>query len=61
MNKIRLPLLALGLGLFVSTTLSAQDTSNIRRGWTFGILPSVAYDADLGFQYGALTNKEMAR
>ena len=56
MNKIRLPLLALGLGLFVSTTLSAQDTSNIRRGWTFGILPSVAYDADLGFQYGALTN-----
>ncbi len=38
-------------------TASAQDTTrHIRKGWTFGVLPSVAYDADLGFQYGALTN-----
>ena len=38
-------------------TLSAQDsTRHVRRGWTFGVLPSVAYDADLGLQYGALTN-----
>ena len=37
--------------------LSAQDsTRHVRRGWTFGVLPSVAYDADLGLQYGALTN-----
>ena len=28
----------------------------MRKGWTFGVLPSVAYDADLGFQFGALTN-----
>jgi len=33
-----------------------KDSSGIRKGWTFGILPSVAYDADKGFQYGALTN-----
>ena len=30
--------------------------SDTKTGWTFGVLPSVAYDADLGFQYGALTN-----
>ena len=41
---------------FVVSTASAQDSANIRKGWTFGLLPSVAYDADLGFQYGALTN-----
>ena len=29
---------------------------HVRQGWTFGVLPSVAFDADLGFQYGALTN-----
>ena len=28
----------------------------IKTGWNFGILPSVAFDADLGFQGGALTN-----
>ena len=36
-------------------TLSAQE-KHVRQGWTFGVLPSVAYDADLGLQYGALTN-----
>ncbi|MBP5548347.1 MAG: BamA/TamA family outer membrane protein [Bacteroidales bacterium] len=36
---------------------SAQDSSrHVRTGWNFGVLPSVAFDADLGFQYGALTN-----
>ena len=33
-----------------------KDPEKKRTGWTFGILPSVSYDADLGFQYGALTN-----
>jgi len=36
-------------------TLQAQE-KHVRQGWTFGVLPSVAFDADLGFQYGALTN-----
>ena len=30
--------------------------SEAKTGFSFGILPSIAYDADLGFQYGALTN-----
>lgn len=33
-----------------------KEKSAVRTGWTFGILPSVAYDADKGFQYGILTN-----
>ena len=33
-----------------------QPKDSIRRGWTFGILPSVAYDADKGFQGGLLSN-----
>ena len=33
-----------------------KEKSEVRTGWTFGILPSVAYDADKGFQYGVLAN-----
>ena len=33
-----------------------KDPDGIKRGWNFGILPSVAFDADLGFQGGVLTN-----
>ncbi len=51
-KQLILPLLCM-----LAITSSAQDTArHIRRGWTFGVLPSVAYDADLGLQYGALTN-----
>ncbi len=42
--------------LLVSLTLSAQDSANVRKGWTFGVLPSFAYDADLGLQLGLLSN-----
>lgn len=27
-----------------------------KKGWTFGVLPAISYDTDLGFQYGALAN-----
>lgn len=30
--------------------------NKIKTGWNFGLLPSVAYDADCGFQGGLLTN-----
>ena len=33
-----------------------KEKSEVRTGWTFGILPSIAYDADKGFQYGLLSN-----
>ncbi|MBQ0015375.1 MAG: BamA/TamA family outer membrane protein [Bacteroidales bacterium] len=47
------------LALVTLTTtlqLAAQDTAHVRKGWTFGALPSIAFDQDLGFQFGALTN-----
>ncbi len=47
----------LAMLLATAATASAQDTTkHVRTGWNFGVLPSVAFDADLGFQYGALTN-----
>jgi len=33
-----------------------KNPDGVRTGWTFGALPSVAFDADLGFQYGVLSN-----
>jgi len=49
--------LALLLGATVLSTLSAQkDSSYQKKGFTFGLLPAISYSADLGFQYGGLTN-----
>lgn len=42
--------------IFLPIVTIAQSHDNIKTGWTFGALPSISYDADLGFQYGALTN-----
>ncbi len=36
--------------------LKAQDEPKIKTGWTFGALPAISYNSDLGFQYGALVN-----
>ena len=47
----------LAILLAATTGVSAQENDkHVRTGWNFGVLPSVAFDADLGFQYGALTN-----
>jgi len=32
------------------------DSSEVKKGFTFGALPAIAYDTDVGFRYGALTN-----
>jgi hypothetical protein len=40
--------------LFIS---SAQEKTAItKKGWNFGALPTITFDTDLGFQYGALVN-----
>ena len=54
--KKNVTLFAFGLALFATLSLSAQDSANARKGWTFGVLPSFAYDADLGLQLGLLSN-----
>ena len=33
-----------------------QKEEKIKTGFNFGALPVVAYDSDLGFEYGALAN-----
>ena len=36
------------------STGKPKSGDGIKRGWTFGALPSIGYNTDLGFQYGAL-------
>ncbi len=33
-----------------------RDTTTTKKGWSFGGIPVLGYDADLGFQYGVLGN-----
>ena len=35
---------------------AAQETDIVKTGYNFGPLPAIAYDADKGFQYGAILN-----
>jgi len=37
-------------------SFAQKDTSGVKKGWTLGLLPSVAFDSDLGFKYGGLVN-----
>lgn len=44
----------------ISLSLFAQsekkDEQIIKKNWNFGALPTITFDSDLGFQYGALVN-----
>lgn len=51
------------LALFFAGAASAQTDSDtttkkpeIKKGWNFGVLPTITYNSDLGFQYGALVD-----
>ncbi|MCK5907931.1 MAG: hypothetical protein KAG37_10085 [Flavobacteriales bacterium] len=33
-----------------------EKKSEIKKGWNFGVLPTITYNSDLGFQYGALVD-----
>lgn len=35
---------------------SDADSTFVKKGFSFGALPAVSYDSDLGFQYGVLSN-----
>lgn len=52
----KITMLACSLLMCCTALMAQKENTNIRTGWTFGALPSVSFDADLGFQYGALTN-----
>jgi hypothetical protein len=44
----------------ISNITKGQDTiqtkKNVKTGWNLGALPTITYNTDLGFQYGALVN-----
>ncbi len=42
------------LFLFPFFTSAQEDV--VKTGWNFGVLPSISFDSDLGFQYGALVD-----
>jgi len=48
------------IGLIISTfsanAVLPADSAIKKKGWTFGALPVVAYDSDVGLRYGALAN-----
>ncbi len=47
------------LFLFVNTLFAQEenkDDSTIKKGWSFGVLPAITYNSDLGFQYGGLVD-----
>ncbi len=54
MKKFSLIVFALFMGFVVKA--QENETNEIKKGWSFGALPTITYSSDLGFQYGALTN-----
>lgn len=48
------------LSVFAEESASADSTQNVkkavRKGWSLAPLPCIAYDQDMGFQFGALAN-----
>ena len=40
----------------VAQTDTIKLPDNAKKGWTFGALPAVSYNSDLGFQYGGIVN-----
>lgn len=50
----------LALLFFVGMIVMAQEENSkkevVKDGWNFGALPTITFDTDLGFQYGALVN-----
>jgi hypothetical protein len=38
------------------STHTKNKAEKVKTGWNFGALPAIAYNSDIGFQYGALAN-----
>lgn len=56
MKKIVILAIVIACAFNAMAATEKSDSSKVKTGWNFGILPSIAYDADLGFQFGALSN-----
>ena len=62
---IRKVIISVFIGMLFTSSLTGQETreekkqakeEKIKKGWTFGALPSTSYDSDIGFKYGAVVN-----
>ncbi len=57
-------IILVGIFIFSSLSLHSQekdstktiDGDKIKTGWTFGAVPAIAYDSDIGFKYGGVVN-----
>ena len=47
---------AVVFALLLTFIITAQENEEAKSGWNFGALPTITFDTDLGFQYGALVN-----
>lgn len=47
-------LFSVALTLFLISAIAQDEVA--KTGWNFGALPTITFDTDLGFQYGALVN-----
>lgn len=50
--------LSLFFTVIITTSIFAQEEekSKTKDGWSFGAVPAIAYDSDIGFKYGGLVN-----
>ena len=55
MKKITLLLVCFWLAMQLMAQ-SQKEEQLVKKGWNFGALPTITFDTDLGFQYGALVN-----
>ena len=51
-----LSILFIGISKAQDTTSVKDTNQKIKKGWSFGVLPTITYNSDLGFQYGGLVD-----
>jgi hypothetical protein len=58
MKKHLCTILVSGMLIFSTITASSQTdtTEKAKSGWSFGGVPAIAYDSDIGFRYGLILN-----
>lgn len=54
--RLLLLLMSLGISVFCSSQTDSIHLEKVKKGWNVGALPSILFNSDLGFQYGALAN-----
>ncbi|MBK7029140.1 MAG: BamA/TamA family outer membrane protein [Bacteroidales bacterium] len=49
-------LLSVLLAMAIIVNGQEQKTEQVKKGYSFGLLPTISFDADMGFQYGGLVS-----